>query len=71
MKKTMGELRDKSLEALQKEIVQLGEELAKLRLEGGVNPAKDTNLIPKKKKRLAVLLTIAGEKEKLQTLGTP
>ena len=68
MKKTIGDLRDKSLEALQKESAQLCEELAKLQLERGVNPTKDSNLIPKKKKRLARLLTIAGEKKKLQTL---
>ncbi|PIS15759.1 50S ribosomal protein L29 [Candidatus Roizmanbacteria bacterium CG09_land_8_20_14_0_10_41_9] len=70
MKKTIGDLRDKSLEALQNEVAQMGEELAKLQLERGVNPTKDSNLIPKKKKRLAVALTIISEKKKLQTLGT-
>lgn len=70
MKKAIGDLRDKSLEALRKETVELSEELAKLQLERGVNPNKDSNIIPKKKKRLARLLTITSEKKKLQTLGT-
>jgi len=62
MKKTeIEELRNKAVRELKKEIDQIREEMAKLRLNSKVNPVKDTNLVMKKRKRLAVILTIIGE----------
>ena len=41
------------------------EEIAKLQLSFKSNPPKDTNLLMKKRKQLAVLLTVLGEKEEV------
>ncbi len=60
MKKLSKEFKGKSLEDLQKEEKKIREEMAKLKLEQMVNPAKDTNLLFKKRKRLAVILTLSN-----------
>ena len=62
MKKTTKELRQKAKEDLKKEVEALNEEIAKMNLEQKVNPAKDSNLIFKKRKRLAAVLTVLSEK---------
>ena len=68
MRKLTAELKEKSKQHLEKEVQKLREELAKLRLEHNVNPPKDTNILLKKRKRLAVVLTILGEKKELEGL---
>lgn len=63
MRKSAQDLRQKSAKEMNKEIDQIRAELAKLRLEMKTNPPKDTNVIVKKRKRLAILLTILGENQ--------
>jgi len=63
MKKIATELKGKSEKDLLKEGNKLSEEIAKLKLESKVNPAKDTNLIFKKRKKLAVILTLINERK--------
>ncbi|HLC94308.1 MAG TPA: 50S ribosomal protein L29 [Patescibacteria group bacterium] len=61
-KKDMQDLKSKSVEELKAESIALRTEIAKLTIERGINPQKDTNSIMKKRKRLARILTILGEK---------
>lgn len=68
MKKSTKELQSKSIKELEALSQTLHEEIAKLRLEEKVNPVKDTNVIHKKKKRLAVILTIISQKKDLEVL---
>jgi len=62
MKKIVAELKKKTVKEIEKDIQSLREEIAKNRLEAKVNPVKDSNFLVKKKKKLAVLLTILTEK---------
>ena len=62
MKKIVTELKKKTVKELEKDIQSTREEIAKFRLEAKVNPVKDSNLLVKKKKKLAVLLTVLTEK---------
>lgn len=63
MKKTeIEELKNKTVRELEKEENETRKEIANLRLNFKVNPPKDTNLIIKKRKKLAVILTIIKEK---------
>lgn len=62
MKKAAKELRAKSVEELAKEVQTLRSEIAKLTIEERIKPQKDTNLLFKKKKRLAVALTMISQK---------
>ncbi len=55
-------LRDKKVAELLKDEGVLRNEIAKLIVEQKVNPSKDTNQVWKKRKELAVLLTIINEK---------
>lgn len=68
MKKIAEELRTKNLQEILKEEKKLREDMAKTSLDFRVNLPKDTNLIYKKKKRLAVLLTIANQKREEELL---
>ncbi len=68
MKKITKELKSKTIEKLEKEIQEIRSEIAKLYLETKTNPTKDTNLLIKKRKRLAVILTILTEKQALKDL---
>ena len=63
MKKVVNDMRSKSVPELKDEIQVARKELSKLILETKVNPKKDTNLISKKKRYLARLLTILTEKK--------
>lgn len=68
MRKLTAELSKIKSTDMNKQIIAVREEIAKLKLEEKVNPQKDTNLIEKKKKRLAVLLTLFSQtKEPVQT----
>ena len=68
MKKTRTELKNKSLKDLEKEEQKLREEIAKMKLEAKVNPLKDTNALVKKRKRLAVVLTLLSEKKETEAV---
>lgn len=62
-KKETRELRGKSLEELKKQTEDLRVDIAKTRVELKANPPKDTNVMMKKRKRLARILTIIREKK--------
>ena len=68
MKKITKTYREKTSKELIKETQSLREEIAKLQLSFKSNPPKDTNLLMKKRKQLAVLLTVLGEKNEVESL---
>jgi ribosomal protein L29 len=68
MRKITKELTEKSIAELQKEAQSLKEEIAKLTLEAKSNPPKDTNMVFKKRKRLAVILTLISQKKEIEKL---
>ena len=71
MKKSIQKLDTKSIADLVKDEAKLRSEVAKLILERVVNPAKDTNMISKKKRELAQILTISNvkkEKEQIEII---
>lgn len=55
-------LKDMSKVELQKEVVELKNKMALLKLENSVNAPKDVNVISNMKKKLAVILTIINKK---------
>jgi ribosomal protein L29 len=63
MKKSIKNLHEKNVKELVKEIRVLKEEITKLSLSKKSSPVKDTNMLFKKKKHLAVLLTVLNEKK--------
>lgn len=66
MKKITKTYREKTSKELIKETYLLREEIAKLQLSFKGNPPKDTNLLMKKRKQLAVLLTVLAEKKEIE-----
>ncbi|KKP51255.1 MAG: hypothetical protein UR42_C0019G0019 [Candidatus Roizmanbacteria bacterium GW2011_GWA2_33_33] len=54
---------EKNVKELEKELIKMREEIAKMQLSFKSNPPKDTNSLAKKRKQLAVLLTVLGEKK--------
>ncbi len=70
MKKTTKLFVDKTIEQLNTELAAGRVEIAKLVIEARTNPAKDSNLIAKKKKALAVLQTVKHAKFMLAALET-
>ncbi len=69
MKKNLVELHKKSVKDLEKEAKSLREEIAKIRLELKTKPPKDSNLLIKKRKMLARVLTILQEKKEEQEIN--
>jgi ribosomal protein L29 len=69
MTKISKELKSKTIKELNEEVVRSREEIAKMALSQKSNPPKDTNLMQKKKKRLAVVLTVLGEKKELEKIS--
>lgn len=69
MRITTKELLEKTIAGLQKEADEIREELARLALSSRVNPPKDTNMLGKKRKKLAVVLTILKQKKDLELLN--
>ena len=63
MKKSVKSYIEKSIKELETEVAKIRLEIAKDGLEAKSSPAKDTNKIFKKKKQLAVLLTLATQKK--------
>jgi ribosomal protein L29 len=68
MKKITKTYREKTSKELIKEAQLLREEIAKLQLSFKSNPPKDTNFLMKKRKQLAVLLTVSIEKNEIENL---
>lgn len=66
MKKITKTYREKISKELAKDLYLLREEIAKLQLSFKSNPPKDTNSLMKKKKQLAVLLTVLTEKDEAE-----
>lgn len=62
MRKITDELMAKTRQELEKEAYKLRQEIARLKLEKKVTIPKDTNLLKKKKKMLALILTLINEK---------
>jgi len=69
MKKQYKELKDKSVKELENESRVLREEIAKGRLDLKVNPPKDVNIILKKRKKLAIILTVIGQKKEYENIN--
>ncbi|PIQ73843.1 hypothetical protein COV58_00285 [Candidatus Roizmanbacteria bacterium CG11_big_fil_rev_8_21_14_0_20_36_8] len=63
MKKLIKEFGAKSITDLKSEVSKVRNELAKLLIERGVKPEKDSNVISKNKRKLAVMLTLIHQKE--------
>jgi len=59
----MKEAGQKTVEELKKDIATVRLEIAKMNVEMSVSPQKNTNIIPNKKKQLAVLLTALQQKK--------
>ncbi len=68
MKKLIKELQNKSLKELIKRENDLRQEIGKLSLEFKVNRPKNVNEIFRKRKELAVILTVAAQKKELEEL---
>jgi len=68
MKKKTSELKAKSISELEMAAQSLREEISKLKLEFKVTPAKDTNILLKKRKKLAVILTLIAEKQEIEKI---
>lgn len=58
MRKITKELQGKKVGELEKEVNTLREEIARYRVDAVANQPKDKNVVQKKKKRLAQVLTI-------------
>ncbi|MEK7597487.1 MAG: 50S ribosomal protein L29 [Patescibacteria group bacterium] len=65
MKKITKTYSEKTSKELEKEVGLMREEIAKLQLSFKSNPPKDTNSLTKKRKQLAVLLTVLSEKKEV------
>lgn len=67
MRKLMKDYSAKKITELEKDIHTIRQEIAKLVLDRKSNPQKDTNSIVKKRKQLAVMLTVLVQKKQAQT----
>ncbi len=63
MKKYIKEIIGKTVAELNTEVATVRMEIAKLKVESKMKPQKDTNLIKKKEKQLANILTVITQKE--------
>lgn len=68
MKKLVKDYINKTIKEIDNELRILREEIARLKLESKVNPPKNTNFLIKKKKKLAVLLTILSQKQESEEI---
>ncbi len=68
MKKIIKDYTSKPATELIKMIQMLREEIARAQLNEKTNPAKDTNLVFRKKKQLAVALTVLNQKKEAENL---
>jgi ribosomal protein L29 len=63
MNKNIKKFNEKTIKELEKEIQLTREEISKQQLSFKNNPPKDTNVIVKKRKQLAMMLTVLSEKK--------
>lgn len=63
MKKLVKQYEEKSVALLQKDVLDLRKEIGKMILEAKTNPQKDTNTLMKKRKALAVVMTVLSRKQ--------
>jgi ribosomal protein L29 len=70
MKKLVKQYEEKTIALLQKEAGEMRKEIGKLMIEAGTNPQKDTNTLMKKRRSLAVLMTILSRKQLLEATKT-
>lgn len=68
MKKLVKELREKPITELVKKENNLRQEIGKMTVEFKVSQPKNTNTIFRKRKELAVVLTVLQEKKELEEL---
>lgn len=68
MKKLTKEFNSKTISELEKQKVLLTEEITKNKLSEKAVPQKNTNFLIKKRKQLAVLLTVLTEKKEAEEL---
>ena len=68
MKKIVKEYQDKSIKELGSEERKIREEITKSRLEVKTAQVKDTNVLAKKRKRLAIVLTLKTMKQEAEKL---
>lgn len=61
MKKNVTKISQKSEAELHKELAQLRTEITKSKLEQTMSPQKDTNANMKKRKQIAVILTVLNQ----------
>ncbi len=59
----MKEVSKKTVQELEKAILDMRLEIAKLAVESSVSQQKNTNTMPNKRKQLAVLLTVLRQKK--------
>lgn len=59
----MKEISKKTVQELEKSVLDLRLEIAKLAVESSVTQQKNTNTMPNKRKQLAVLLTVLRQKK--------
>ncbi len=59
----MKEMSQKTVQELEKSVVDLRLELGLLTVEASVSQQKNTNTVPNKRKQLAVLLTVLRQKK--------
>ena len=59
----MKEISNKTVQELEKSIVETRLEIAKLVVESSVSQQKNSNTLPNKRKQLAVLLTALAQKK--------
>jgi len=65
MRKNTKLYNEKSSKELEIESTGIREEIAKMKLSFKSNPPKDTNILTKKRKQLAVLLTVLSGKKQV------
>jgi ribosomal protein L29 len=66
MKKSFKELVSKTVKELEKDVLGLRDEVLKLTMQSGSNPAKDTNAVMKKRRHLAVTLTAKNQQKQAE-----
>ncbi len=70
MKRSFQELSNKTEKELQKDMETIRSEMMKMQMESVSNPQKDSNVISKKKKRLAMVLTAVNQKREMAQYST-
>ncbi len=68
MKNQTKDLQEKTIKELEKNVQTIREEIAKLKLEIRIKPQKDTNIIMKKRREIARMLTLINEKRILEVV---